>query len=440
MQGKLFQLLVVILFLIPACIASAQELKVSPAEYLPLKPDLKYVYQATIEGRVIQPAYSIVSKRIVRGTYDIIYFVEEQNEIKTSNPNIDLPMIGLGGYTTGVDGLYTFDCTWLADLQKIPPKKPHLFLRNPLKTEDEIKVMSDAGNQMTVFKVLGFEDVQVPAGTFASTLKLSIKTVRPDGSSEEGFAWLAKGIGVVKRVRATGRLEVLIRSGSAFISRDIQEWNNLRFVFLPVRKALQKFGYQSLHKLNNLRASLPYEPYKGKIAKVIRVSTFDYGWKVLLEIENTKEQVLAEAYRGTINGLAPLADIEEARTQYQGKTLWTRATLYTYNEDLDELGVVASSRYLPVKVVEVVPGWEDSAPVRFIVETKTGWRAFVDVHMSDTNIAEQLRQYNRFDEVFVSEEQKMLDPLERLRQINEELEQQLKQRPPVPEPIQRRNF
>ena len=72
------------------------------------------------------------------------------------------------------------------------------------------------------------------------------------------------------------------------------------------------------------------------------------------------------------------------------------------DEELDELGVSISTRYLPVRVIDVVPGWDSHQPVRFLLQTEAGFEVFVDVHMTDTNVSDKLRQYNRFATAFLT--------------------------------------
>lgn len=386
-------------------LAHSQAAQSSPSEFFPLKAGLRYVYSATYErkGESTRDQYVIVSKSIQRGGNELIYFTEE-SESQKSIQIIAQNHIGLGAYLREKEGVSTFDCFWLGDLSKIPPKKPHLFLRYPVAKGDAIRLMSDTGDAAHIYTVIGFEPVVVPAGTFNDALKLSMKTVRADGSSEEGFAWFAKGVGLVKRIRETGREEDLVRWGSLdsepFQTRSVDRWAGVKFIFLPMRKTFQRFGYQSLHQPGDDRHALPYAKYQGRIATVTKVTAAEQGLKLELSLDDNHENVTADVYSGTVRGIAPIEDINNARQMYQGKTLYSRWMLTTYNEELDETGVSTLSRYTSLLVRTVIAGWEDDAPVRFMVTTEAGFDGFIDVHMSDTNIAEELRKYNRFEEIF----------------------------------------
>lgn len=404
------------------------------ADYIPLDGDMKYAYKASFQrvstGEAATEKFSVISKNVIRGGKKITYFIEEQ-ALNKDVAMLDVNMIGLGAYEKGPDGLYTYDCTWLKDLEKIPPKRPHLFLPNELTPGSSVRVVSDTGSQIFVFTVVGFERITVPAGVFEDALKVSVKQLRPDGRADESFAWFAKNVGLIKRIRDTGRVEELVSVEKAdlesFSTKPIQSWVGLRFVFLPKQRMFQRYGYQSVHPVNNDRQSLPYEKYRGKIAVVKKITPFTYGWRVLLAIEGTNELVQADAYKGTVQGIAPLSDIENARAKYKGKTLLARGAMYTYNEELDETGVISLMRPTQVKVVDVVPGWEANSPVRFVLEAPNGFNGYIDVHMSDTNIADTLRQYNRFEDVFNPEKTRKELAIEGLEKSVEEMDQRIKE-------------
>lgn len=337
---------------------------------------------------------------------DVFYFVEEEKS-KDTVQGLDVNMIGLGAYSKGQEGIYTYDCPWNHDLAKIPPKRPKLFMRSSLRVGETIKIMSDDRSNAYEYSVLALEDLTVPAGRFEKALKLGIKMLYADGNSEASFAWFGSGVGLIKRIRATGRVEELVSyekpdPTGAFSTHSINEWVGLRFIFLPQRKMFQRFGYQGVHEPGEPRKSLPYHEYKNRIGRVTKITPFAHGHYVELVLEGTQETVVAEAFGDTVRGLGPMDDLERARNKYKSKTLWTREILNTYNEELDEGGVSIPSKYVAVKVIDVVPAWDSHQPVRFLLQTEAGFEVFIDVHMSDTNVPDKLRQYHRFTATFLS--------------------------------------
>src|SRR5689334_21264358 len=111
-------------------------------DYVPLESGARQTYVAVFQRRdarsLSRDVYSILTKSVKKDRTDIFYFVEEAKQGSTVQM-LDVNMVGLGAYSRGSDGIYTYDCTWKEDLEKIPPKKPKLFLRSPLTIGQAIK-------------------------------------------------------------------------------------------------------------------------------------------------------------------------------------------------------------------------------------------------------------------------------------------------------------
>lgn len=103
----------------------------------------------------------------------------------------------------------------VAELQKNIRVKGDLVLPLPAEPETDAKIpnssikMSVATNNMSVNlwegKYLGFETVEVPAGTFENCLKVTYvkRVTSPEGNQKSYVtAWYAKGVGSVKTVEA----------------------------------------------------------------------------------------------------------------------------------------------------------------------------------------------------------------------------------------------
>ena len=75
-----------------------------------------------------------------------------------------------------------------------------------------------------------------------------------------------------------------------------------------------------------------------RIATVTKISPFQYGHYVEFLMEGTQEKIIGEAFSNNLRGIGPVDDLMKARSKYRGKTLWTKDTLNTYNEELDEEG------------------------------------------------------------------------------------------------------
>ena len=74
----------------------------------------------------------------------------------------------------------------------------------------------DAGNRCADVTAAGCEKVNVPAGKFGRALKINIVDTWPKddsfpgGSQYKSTAWFVKGLGLVKWIRTTGRIDELV--------------------------------------------------------------------------------------------------------------------------------------------------------------------------------------------------------------------------------------
>jgi hypothetical protein len=188
-------------------------------------------------------------------------------------------------------------------------------------------------------------------------------------------------------------------SRGAFIFKPIPNWVGERFIFLPKSKKLQSYGYQSF--------KVDYERYVGRIAKVISIDESDYLPKVSFKMEDDGKELKATAYSESIDGIAPIADIDSARSRWLNKTLWIKEKeLVLYDEEKDKFLSIKIKKYSPVKVLDIVAGWYNHEPVRFILQTASGDEGFVDVNLSGTNVSYILRDYSHFDEEFFTKDPK----------------------------------
>jgi hypothetical protein len=176
--------------------------------------------------------------------------------------------------------------------------------------------------------------------------------------------------------------------------RPIRSWLGERFVFLPKHKTLQKFGYRNFHIGDDLYRSPKYGEYVGRIARVVSVHEWCDHWDVEFEMEDNGERVSAIAAGGGIDGIAPIADIERARAEWLGKTLWhKKAWLERYDEDTGAVRPVYLKKNARVKVVDIVAGWSHDEPVRFKLITTDGKQGHTDIAWSGTNSCDYTRAH-----------------------------------------------
>ena len=215
----------------------------------------------------------------------------------------------------------------------------------------------------------------------------------------------------------------------AFPTVPESNWIGLRLIILPQSKALQHYGYQELYGDANQDAQntapqyapLRYEDYAGKIVRVVGIGRGnlpggDHVDEADLQLEGSSKIIHGDIDHGCMTDVAPASDLEAARKLYLGKTLWlSHDHLNTYDPQKDVSDAPSSpalheafqkvpiKQYSPVQVLDIVPGWYASAPTRFIVRDASGTGAaqgYVDVHMSDTNIPDDLKAVDRFADTF----------------------------------------
>jgi hypothetical protein len=121
--------------------------------------------------------------------------------------------------------------------------------------------------------------------------------------------------------------------------------------------------------------------------------------------DNGQEYVASASFDdpddASVNNLAPLLDLQAARAKWRSKTLWLKtARLGSYDEVADKVGDVSVSKGGRATVTDVIAGWYEGTPVRFILSTDSGVEGFVDVNLSGTNVSRILRDFSRFDEQF----------------------------------------
>lgn len=201
------------------------------------------------------------------------------------------------------------------------------------------------------------------------------------------------------------KTEPASNSAARFPYRPMTSWIGQRFLFLPAPKSLGNGQY------DDFSGGLKRRDYAGRTLKVVNVSDFSGRVHVEFEVEGDGAHLRARTLpnKESLKGLLLVADLEAARAQWQGQTLWCKQQmLSTYNEATDELGSLTIKKYAPVKVVAIEPGWDEEKPLRFLLECADGRHGFIDVNLSGTNVPQELRELSRFESYFLTENPRLL--------------------------------
>ncbi|HVZ39277.1 MAG TPA: hypothetical protein VHI13_08380 [Candidatus Kapabacteria bacterium] len=190
------------------------------------------------------------------------------------------------------------------------------------------------------------------------------------------------------------------RLQTPFQTLTLQEWVGRRLIFLPMSQELRVNGYQAFGVQEDEGAGQrQYDALVGKVGTVTSVTGDKYP-QVTLRLSDGAT-VAGKIYAEMLDGVGPADDIDSARARYRGATLWTRSDPFVIANVKNDSSMTALEQETELKVIDVTAGAGSEQPVRFIVRTPGGSEGYVDVHMSNTNVAGDLQKSNGFHDTFL---------------------------------------
>lgn len=201
--------------------------------------------------------------------------------------------------------------------------------------------------------------------------------------------------------------------------RPMQSWVGERFMFLPMPKDLQHYGYQDVTEVKGddvgdvpeESRSCAYQECVGRIVTVVALAPDAGGplsdfYTVKLKMDDGGKIYTTKAVREQMENLAPLADLEYARKAWLGRTLWfIGREVDTYDAETGKINTLHLKKCSAVNVIDVVAGWYSFEPIRLVIRNESGEEGFVDVNVTGTNVSEVLRDRGRLGDSFL-----MVDP------------------------------
>jgi hypothetical protein len=182
-------------------LVTAQEADDKAIDYFPLVPESVYLYHGAFKAKEFRNTYTVKTK--APPGLALVYFHEE------GSPLVSDPLIGLGAYRIVNDAVESLEVTLVKDLDPLRGDTAQVLLPAHLKEGTELKLKPPGAVEYSV-AVRGREDVTVPAGMYKNCIKLEFEQRGPKpAKTNKGAAWLAKGVGCVKRVYFTGRVDEL---------------------------------------------------------------------------------------------------------------------------------------------------------------------------------------------------------------------------------------
>ena len=195
---------IILIFLFTAFNSYSQEIKID-SSYFPLAEGSTYYFRGFFDGKESVDGIK-VKKTTLNGNCTGYYF----QDIDDSGNIIGSNMFGLGLYLRGIDGLYTIEAFWKNDIFKVHCSQKQKILPDSLNGEEKIEYLGQQSNPKYLLTVEGFENIEVPAGKFKDCVKIRIYTKWDNSKEYVEYVWLARGVGLVKWRKGTGRIEELI--------------------------------------------------------------------------------------------------------------------------------------------------------------------------------------------------------------------------------------
>ncbi len=185
-----------------------------------------------------------------------------------------------------------------------------------------------------------------------------------------------------------------------FSYHPIGSWVSKRFIFLPKPKGAESGTYEDFNR------AVTYQKYAGRVARVIIADGSGASAYIEFQMEDDGEKlgVFTVAGKESVSGMALVDDIENARKEWAGKTVWSKMLMISsYDEETGAVTMTPVKKFAPLKVIDVVPGWDEEKPVRFKLETPDGKQGFVDLNLSGTNVRKEVRLQDRFEDHLLAE-------------------------------------
>ncbi len=182
--------------------------------------------------------------------------------------------------------------------------------------------------------------------------------------------------------------------------RSIMQCIGEKFICLPKPVGLQLYGYSNLRTKKKPLHGVKYSDY---VFQLITLNGFEDDYAVFTDARGKKlySQLFNSLDDLQIESVAPVAEIDSARSLYLGKTLWLKKDfLNVYHPETDKFSRLDVPRLSRVKVVEVLAGFYEFEPVMFTLETDDHRRGYIACTLSGTNVFKSMASHCSFNDCF----------------------------------------
>jgi len=171
----------------------------APTDFFPLVAGATWTYEGSFNGRSSIETRQAMPVQ-VGGQPAWVFLLED--ELGDDVADTFSTMIGLGAYRRTRGGLESADLTWRSDLHQLSLDDFHPMLTLPPVVGAREEAVTRSVDRAGGWTVSAIEDVTVPAGAFTGCARLDL--------GQGSQAWLCPGVGLVKWVFVTGRVEELV--------------------------------------------------------------------------------------------------------------------------------------------------------------------------------------------------------------------------------------
>jgi len=167
-------------------------------DYFPLGDGYSWSYAATFNGQSYPETRVSVAIEVDGAP---VYVFLPAEDLSDDTAMVFSGSFGLGAYRREGGGVETANAMWREEVAGLSPSSFQHMLTLPPQVGEVAPFDTPSVDRSGGIIVQGYETVTVPAGTFEDCLRIEL--------GEDSYAWLAPGVGLVKWVLVTGRVEEL---------------------------------------------------------------------------------------------------------------------------------------------------------------------------------------------------------------------------------------
>src|SRR6266704_1135399 len=240
---------------------------------------------------------------------------------------------------------------------------------------------------------------------------LSVLLAHGAGAQDTGYVYKPKQQPVVN--------DDSFRSPHCNQPKTLDQLLGEKVVFVAKAKKFHRYGYSSFHWTSTRSASVPYDALVGKVGTVTEIqprSTSALNFRrVIIRLDESGESVITNALDDSISDVTLLADIEEGRKRWVGKTLWYKSKYLRPSTDAEIQEWREVRKFQPVTVAAVMVGADLRGAIDFVLQFRDGQEGLAGVNLSASNtdpkFIETLKKLGRkecsFDAYFFTEDPRL---------------------------------